>query len=470
MRRNIKAPNPTYTFKLSLITDSTGVAIYETDSITAMFSYLSTYTLVANTTLRFNTSDNYVITSTLSLNNNTAFTLTIRNIKGFNPSIDGNNTLTTLLSTNNGRLVFDGITFKNAVVQSSDVGQTIVRIFGGANARFITFKNCVFSHGFCAIRGTDNIRDLTIQDCKFYQVGNGSLRLGNGANTFPDLQDVIVERCLFIDDLNGGIIPNGNGTLRYQCLALFKGAQNIRISNCIFKQSQENIIAVETSDNVLIENILTTECGIANPAAEMIQVISSNLVTVRNCYIYPHVNFTKADLALSFCSNIRVYYCSLLSNPSTATQGSLSLFRSKTVLEIAGNIIQGGISYPVNNDAGYVGTLATDYVSEHDNVILMYNDFEGLIDISNLNITSIRVQIQFQTSFSSYQSTYSRGQNSVSGRSTRLVVSGVRDTGDVFLLGRNSIGYKLVTSQISTITTDLSGRTRTYPTSPGAFN
>lgn len=470
MRRNIKASNPTYTYKMSLITDSTGAVITETDSITTMFSYLSSNPLTANSTLRFNTSDNYVITTTLTLNNNTAYTLTIRNIKGFNPSIDGNNTLDTLLSTTNGKLVFDGVIFKKALVQASDIGQTIVRINGGANARYITFKNCIFSHGYCGIRGTDGIRDLTVQDCKFYQVSNCSLRIGNGANPFPDLQDVIIERCFFRDDLNEAVIPNGDGILKYQPLLLVKGCQNIRISNCIFKQTQENNIAIETSDTVIVENITTTDCGIAAPAAEMIQISNSNIVTVRNCYIYPDANFTNNSLGITYSSNIRIYYCSILSNPNTASQGGLSLFRSKTVLEIAGNIINEGIYYPVNNDAAYVGTLATDYVSEHDNVILISDDFAGLIDISNLNIADIRVQIQFQTSFATYQSTYSRGGNSVSGRSTGLLISGVRDTGDVFLLSPSSVGYKLVPSQISTITTDLSGKTRTYPTSPGAFH
>lgn len=470
MRRNFKDPNPTYTYKLSLITDSTGIVIYETDSITTMFSYLSSNPIVANSTLRFNTGDNYIITSTLTLNNNTSFTLTIRNIKGFNPSIDGNNTLATLLSTSNGRLVFDGITFKGALVQASDIGQTIVRIFGGANARYITFKNCNFTHGFCAIRGTDNIRDLTIQDCKFYQMQTASIRIGNGLNTFPDLQDVVIERCLFIDDLNGGIIPNGDGVSKYHPLILVKSCQNIRISNCIFKQSQEGSIAIETSDTVIIENIITTECGIAAPANAILQVDSSNLVTVRNCYIYPSTSFTNNDMIINVCSNVRVYYCSLLSNPSTASQGTLSLFRSKTVLEIAGNLIQQGIYYPINNTSGYVGTLSTDYVSEHDNVILNSSEFSPLIQIENLDTGNFSVQLQFQISFPTYQSTYNRGQNSVYGLSTLLDVSGIRDTGDPFLLTKRSIGYKLVQSQIASITTDCSGITRNYPTSPGAFN
>lgn len=468
MRRRYTISNPTYTYKLSLITTSNNSVIYETDSITTMFTYLSTYTLVANTTLRFNTSDNFLISSTLNITNNTIYTLNITNITGFNPSIDGQNTLGTLFGLTGGNFIINGIIFKNALVQASDIGQTIMRIYGGSLSNNITIKFCIFSHGYCAIRGTDIIKNLTIQDCKVYQVDSCSFRLGNGLNTFPDITNLIIERCQLIDDLNGGIIPNGTGSSMYQPLMLLKGTQGLRVSNCRFNQTQQGIIAIESSNTVIVENIISTNGGIAAPGIGLMDISYSTNIIVRNYYAYPSSTFTSNCLIINYSSNIKVYYCTLLSNGQN--QGALSLFRSNTVQEIAGNIIQQGIYYPVDNRASYIGTLATDYVSENNNVIMTLQTFDGLISISNLNIANIQVQIQYQTSFSSYQSTYTRGQSSVSGISTLLLINNYTSAGDKFVPSSNSIGYKLVQSQISTITTDTTGKIRTYPTNPGAFD
>jgi hypothetical protein len=466
MRRNFKVAPPTYAFKLSLITTATGAVIYETDSITTMITYMSTYTLVADTTLRFNTSDNFTISSTLDVVNNTAFTLTITTATtGFFPSIDGQNTVLTLFTISGGNIVVDGITFKNAVVQATDVGQMIFRIFGAFDNA--TIRNCTFSHGFCAIRGTDNLTNITIEDCKIFQVDSGGFRLGNGANPFPDLTNLTITRCQFIDDLNGGVIPNGYGS-RYNPIVLLKGASTVSVSNCIFEETQEGAIAIETSDPVTISNIQCYDTGIANPADYMIKVDGCTNVIVQNCFVQANSAYTNgACLGIIFSSDIRVYYCSLV---SPNTQG-LSLLRSKVVEEIAGNIIVNGIYYPVDNTS-YTGTIATDYQSENNDIMTAVDNFTSIIEILDTTYSgTFRVTIEFSPlPFADYQSVELRGQNSQIGLNSQVLITGAINTGRVVLPSPTSLGYKLVAAQISTITTDCTGTTRTYPTNAGAFN
>ncbi len=467
-------------YKITYKTTATDAVLYESDGLADMWTYIGTHTITDAVTLQFNTSDTFLIDNTLAFSfANAGFLFTVKAASGHTPVFDVQLKQPSVMSSNMNNIWFEGLTFQNA--DPNTANGCIIRQYG--NTHDVTYKTITAIHGFCGMRGTGGITNLTIEGFSCEEVGAGALRLGDGAAvTEFDLYNLVVKNCKFSDRLNGANISGT--TSKHSPYLLLKKADRMQVENISFPEGIScGLGQFESSRDVVLKNILLNNFGANGYNSFGISTHGCNGVTIENMFVKPIADgvgktcyFSQND------QNIKIFHSSFIT--TNTSDVCVNFATAKKILAIAGSIFVGKPNFsPLAigfSNSGYTATTATDFVSEHDNIFICSELYTALIGFSNLSDVNNGSYTKLLSSLGSlsaanYKATYARGQNSYFGNDvskitleTRLNQDGT--TSPAVYLSDASWGRQHIKSTLGGITADLTGASRSNPTDAGAYD
>ena len=514
-------------YNLTLL-DSNNNVIRNDNSLTSMMSFIgSSYSFTQPTTLQFNNSNTYYLTSMLQVEfNNNGHTFSMINYPGQRPVLDVQQLDLTVLYVGMSNFSISGFHLKNArpcsIPAGGDEGGTILRLLG--NSSNINVNDMILDTGFCGIRATTNISNLRITNITVLSVWALGFRLGTGAwldqygrNTYYnydiaarpkvqspsafDMENVYLENITCIDNLNGGTVSgtqqpgNPSGSV-YSGGFILKITNGLTVKNAVL--TGKSVVAVENSYNVLLDSIYAH--NITN--SEVFLISQTDGLTIQNSYAQDVNDGSSRYLsAIDYCRNISMYY-----NTFTSLNSSCAylLFTNTMIMkELAGNIFQGynnpamGVQFATNASInsgtygfGYTASMAQDWLSEHDNVWSTYGSYYPWFELSGLgasggalpfNATDTSVSISNPALTDKYTPDtyqgYGYGNNSqfvlypdgLLPLTTRINPDG--STSSAVYLDPTSAGSQGIPAPLTGLTfSDLGGYIRVYPTDMGAFD
>lgn len=491
----INPTQPTPAFRVSVI-EGTNTVLYENDDINDVISYLDGLTITNPITVQFNSNDTFYLTGgswTINYSNGSNL-FTVKSLSGYRATIDGQSLSDTVITIVSNNVVWDGVNVINAFTSDSDAGGTIIR-FGSTQSN-ITIKNCLLRYGFTGIRGTTDVTGLTIDNVTIEEVNYGSIRVGAGFFSNPDmyedfslrtsseydLHDVSITNITCYDTLNGGNVPGT--TQPYSPLILVKMTENLVIENTKFS-GVGNRIAVEDSTNVLINRALIPD---KDASGYGIGVTGTDILTVSNSFINTISGSPVTMFYMSVNGNIK-----LIQNTFVGINqfDNLNFQSLRQIIKVVGNLISLDYNTPMPfgiistiNGVSYDASLANDFQEEHDNVIWNNNEFEDSLYVSRIlsgNTLSVRVSNTFGGAIldTTYRSTYSGYGVNSSFIDTGFVTLTTRTNPDSTTSGpyylpssySSTNGRNMISSSVDPLAAiDCAGYERVYPTDAGAFD
>ena len=489
-------------YKLSLINDTTSVIIYESDSLSSMMTYLSTYTISAPTTLQFNTSDTFPITSILTFNfSNGANLFRVKAKAGAVPIIDAQNALASVMLSSMSNFEWNGVNLHNANI--NDVAGCIVR--HNANTINITYANMKFKRGYCAMRATGSqdgsgnttaiIENMTIRDCVVEDTINGSFRLGNGDNpvitatsdfnsrtdAYYDMKNITIENVTLVDNFNKG--PVTGYATGFMGMLILKKTLNLTVRNFVCNNTSESLFQIESGKNVLIDKMICDNFGCRGLSNQQgINITNVDGMTIKNTFVKPNADtIGKTLVNLVNIRDLNMYYNSII----YVNTGDIPINTDKLArVRLIGNLFKSSGSYNpcsivFTRQYGYTPSIAQDLLAEDYNVFCSAGTYNvGLKIVDNITTpVAVNVEVQINTTGAkitpaTYRSTYNLGANSAFVITTAITtttrINPDATTSRPFYLSDASSGRNLVSSQQGGITIDCFGFTRTYPTDAGA--
>lgn len=478
---------------ISIRRDSDNLQLATFNTVEEVKTYMNTFNFNTNISIVLNSDSTYRLSSKWTLNyNNGAYTLTIKGKERLssNPVIDGNGNISDIfriamshvridrLKIRSGKYVADGAAFGD--------NYSGALISQQANTSDIRYTNLILHQGMRGMRigaanGTNqpNISEVLIDQVVFTELTGIAIQVGiiNSISGQPEsrtdasysLNNVIIRNVTVKDTKNQGFIENSGA--RYSGQVQCRGVNNLTLQDIVSDQNQKQPFYIIASKNVLIDRCKATNFSLNTGSGykAAFHIESSELITIQNSF----AQHTFENVYILGSSGIKLYYNTF--DTQQASVRAVSMSDVRLVQDIQGNIIAAkgdniynscfGISF--YRGAGYIPTIANDFVSEQNNLFIAQSnilEFSGL-DAGN---TPLSVRVAFPTTFANYKSNYARGQNSVVSPYSSLSFTEVN--GVYGYLASNSVGRNFVASQISSINVDLANHLRSYPSSAGAYD
>jgi gliding motility-associated-like protein len=258
---------------------------------------------------------------------------------------------------------------------------------------------------------------------------------------------------------------------RYSGQIQCRGINNLTLQDIDSDQNQRQPFYIVSSKNVLIERCRATSFSLNNGSGfkAAFHIESSEIITIQNSF----AQHSFENVYIAGSTRIKLYHNTF--DTKQASSRAVSLADARLILDIQGNIFAAkgdnafnsclGISF--YRGAGYIPTIAKDFVSEQNNLFITTSnilEFSGL-DAGN---TTLSVRVAFQTTFSNYKTTYSRGQGSGFGAYSTLSFTELN--GVAGYLAETSAGRDFVSAQVSSINLDILKNPRSFPTDAGAYD
>ena len=509
--------------KLSLVyTNDATIIVHEEDDLSTMMTWISSYTITGPVTLQFNTNDTFTMSSQLSFGfNNGGYTFSVMSINGNRPTLDVMNLDKTVVQSGMSNFYMGGFTFKNArpvsVPGGGDEGGTIIRVLG--NTSNVTFDNLILDGGFCGVRGTTKITNLTLSNLTVLNVWAGCFRLGNGYwltngnydfDQRPldgyDMYNLVIRNITAVDNLNGGTVsgtqqpgnPSGNN---YSGVLLLKMFHTIDMSH-VTVSTGGDCLAIENCFNVNLSyiNIYNMSKG-----GRGFLISKTDVLTIAQSYCSDITDGSSRYLAfIDYVRSLKMYNNTFFSlNPNCAFVYGANMMK---VVEIAGNVFMGNVycglgfslaststlisqeGAPSDGSFTYSATLANDWLSDHDNLYSSNGAFTNFIQLSNFapgglggfSASGTTLNVRNAGSNTYTPATYLSNGYGVNNQwayyptnftlSTRVNVDG--STSSSVYIPNGYYGRNAINSAIPGISypLDLAGNTRTYPTDMGAYD
>jgi hypothetical protein len=483
-------------FKISVI-EGTNTILYEDDDINNVKLFLDDLTITNPITVQFNSNDTFILNSgSWNINySNGSNLFTVKSLSGYRATVNGqalSNTVVTLTSNN---IVWDGVNVASGFTSNSDLGGTIIRF--GDNQSNITIKNCLLKYGFVGIRGTTDVTGLTIDNVTIEEVNEGSIRIGGGFFSNPDmyedfdlrtsseydLHDVSVTNITCYDTLDGGNVPNT--TEPYSPLILIKMTENLVVDNIKFS-GVGNRLAIEDSTNVSINRVLVPD---KDSVGYGISVTGTDIVTISNSFIK---TISGSSVTISYLAVVR--NLKLIQNTFVGINllDNTNFTALRRILKVVGNLTSGdnnGLLYfsiaTDINGTPYIGSLSEDFQEENNNVAWNNQSFSDQLYVGNV-LSGGTADLRVRSSGSSgtltpatYRSTYSGYGVNTSFIDTGFVELTTRTNPDSSTSGpyylpstySSTNGRNMITSSVDPLAEiDCAGYERVYPTDAGAFD
>jgi len=478
---------------ISVRRDSDNIQLATFNTIEEVKVYMNTFNFNTNISIVFNHAITYSVKSKWTLNyNNANYTLTIKGKDGLTsyPSIDAggltsdlfriamNHVRISQLKLRSGKYTSDGAAFGD-----NYSGALISQQSGTSDCRY---TNLVLHQGMRGIRigaanGTDqpNISDVLIDKVVLTELTGIAIQVGiiNSISGQPEsradasytLNNVTIRNVIMKDTRNQELIESSGA--RYSGQIQCRGINNLTLQDIHSDQNQKQPFYIIASKNLLIDRCKATNfslnTGTGYKAAFHIE--SSEIITIQNSF----AQHSFENVYILGSTGIRLYHNTF--DTKQASARAVSLPDARLILDIQGNIFAAkgdnaynsclGISF--YRGAGYIPTIANDFVSEQNNLFITTSnilEFSGL-DAGN---TSLSVRVAFPTTFANYKSNYLRGQGS--GLASYSSLSFSELNGVSGYLADGSIGRDFVSAQINTINLDILKNPRNYPTDAGAYD
>ncbi len=488
-------------YKLSLFNTSNGNKVVETDSLTDMMTYLASFPFNQPTTLQFNTSDTFTVTSNLAFNfSNAGRLFTVKAKTGQTPIIDGNNAIPTLLNIAMSNFVLDGIKFINGDLSNS--AGALLRVNSSTNN--ITIKNTKFKRGYCALRATgviDNsgnvssyIDGLTIKDCTVEDMINGSFRIGNGdtfglpassnlslrTSDYYDVKNVSIENITLIDNFNKGVIT-GQAT-GFMGMLILKRISDLTVKNVVCNNTSESILQINGCEKIVVDKVVVDNFGCRGLSNQQgIYIENTDGCTLTNTIVKANEDGVgKMVTGLYNVRGLKAYY-----NTFSYTNSSDTPFLAEkmAVVRLLGNIFKSsGYSNPCTmsftTDNGYVPSLSQDLLEENYNVFCSDGSYNVNLKLySSPTSGAVDTEVQINSTGSkitpaTYRTNYNLGNNSVFTTDTSVLFSTRTNpnssTSNPVYISEGKQGRDLIPSIQKLVDVDALGFLRTYPTDAGA--
>ncbi len=459
----------TPTMDLTYFNTASGDLLFETDDIIEMADFLSVNQPTAPSTISFNSSMTKQITQKLVLINNSNHLLKVKKADdSFDVIVDVQNLDNTVLQLVGKNFELDGLTLMNADPVGDFNSGAILRIDSLSGS---TLKNLKLYHGFCGLRGTLNIVNVTADTIEFREVVEGSIRMGDGLNSGIDgqwdMRNINIRNLTFTDNLSGGTISGT--TKKFRPFLLLKKADMLLVENILLTDTIYSSIGdVESTNNLIFRNIICNQ-----KAVNGIQVFSSSGIEVSNYFFRPNGVDVSTGLYITLSDEIKLYYNTLLQ--ARVEDSACVLYLVKTIAKVRANIFQcsyNSTGLNIQFEAGsYTATIGTDLLDFNNNVYIgnstgqYYLTILALSDFNSGGYTRIFDFGDYTVPV--WKGTYLKDINSqFSTDSANLVF----EADGLHLQTGSPFGKNAIASQIDSITTDATNTLRTYPTDTGAFN
>lgn len=473
-----------------------GAAVtYESNNIDDVIAHLNTFPIVSDVTVRFN--DNTVHQPTggqwIVTYENTSFMFKVLAAPGASPTIDGQLLNATVISIGSSNVIWDGVNVINAFTADTDTGGTIIRLQGYQS--YVTIKNCLLRRGFVGIRGTTDISNLNIENVTIEEVNYGSIRIGGGAFSNPDMYEdfdlrtsadydmhnVSIKNVTVLDTLAGGNVPGT--TQPFSPLILTKMTENISI-DMVKASGTGSCVVNETSTNLSINGLFADE--ISGGFGMSIQ--GTDFVTISNNFLKPKAGPDVTMIYMNVARNISFIHNSFI---GINQFDNLNMSNLRRILKVVGNLVsldyEGplyfGIAASVNGVA-YTATMANDFQEEHDNVLWNNNQYIDMLTVTRI-LSGSDLKVRKSNTFggaildTTYVSTYAGYGVNTSFIDTGFVTLSTRINPDSSVseacylpdVYPTSDGRNMILSSVSSIAEfDAGGYYRVYPTDAGAFD
>jgi gliding motility-associated-like protein len=478
---------------ISVRRDSDNVQLATFNTIEEVKVYMNTFNFNTNISIVFNNAGSYPLSSKWTLNyNNTNYSLTIKGKDGLAtyPFIDAGGVTSDLfriamnhvrisqLKLRSGKYTSDGAAFGD--------NYSGALISQQANTSDCRYTNLILHQGMRGIRvgaanGTNqpNISDILIDQVVCTELTGIAIQVGilNSVSGEPEsrtdasytLNNVII-RNITIRDTKNQLDIEGSAAKYYGQIHC-RGINNLTLQGIDSDQNQKQPFYIVASKNILIDRCKATSYSLSTGTGfkAAFHIESSELITIQNSY----AQHTFENVYLSGSTGIRLFHNTF--DTKQANLRAVSLSNVRLILDVQGNLFvskgdaidRAAIGGSFYRGAGYIPTIANDFLSEKNNLFISSSyilSFSGL-DAGNLPLT---VRTTAATTFDNYKTTYSRGQGSGFAAYSSLnfaVINGVSG-----YLADGSAGRDFVSSQISTINLDILKNPRNYPTDAGAYD
>jgi len=478
---------------ISIRRDSDNIQLATFNTIAEVKSYLMTFNFNTNISIVFNRDTIYALGSKWTLNYaNSIYTLTIKGKEGLTsyPVIDAaginsdifriamNHVRIDRLKLRSGKYIADGAAFGD--------NYSGALISQQANTSDSQYTNLILHQGMRGIRigasnGTNqpNISEILIENVVCTELTGIAIQVGvlSSVAAEPEsrtdasytLNNVMIRNVQLKDTKNQDLIENSG--LRYSGQIQCRGINNLTLQDVNSDQNQRQSFLIVGSKNILIDRCKATNFSLNTGTGfkAAFHVESSEIITIQNSF----AQHSFENVYIQGSSGIRFYHNTF--DTKQANLRAVSFSNVRRVLDIQGNLFVskgdaidratiGGSFY---RGAGYIPTIANDFVSESNNLFITSSfifSFSGL-DAGNLPLT---VRTTTGTSFGNYKSSYSRGQGSDFAAYSLLSFSELNGVSGY--LSYTSIGRNFVSSQINTINQDILKNPRNYPTDAGAYD
>jgi hypothetical protein len=478
---------------ISVRRDSDNIQLATFNTIAEVKSYMSTFNFNTNISIVFNKDTTYVLGSKWTLNYaNSNYTLTIKgkpDLPAY-PLIDAGGITSDIFRVDMSHIRIDRLKLRSGKYTAD--GAAFGDNYSGAlisqqaNTTDTRYTNLILHQGMRGIRvgaanGTNqpNISDVLIDKVVLTELTGIAIQVGiiNSVGGQPEsrtdasytLNNVTIRNVILKDTRNQELIESSGARFygQIQC----RGINNLLLQDIVTDQNQKQPFYIVASKNVLVDRCKATNfslnTGTGYKAAFHIE--SSEIITIQNSF----AQHSFENVYILGSTRIRLYHNTF--DTKQASVRAVSLPEARLILDIQGNIFAAkgdnafnsciGISF--YRGAGYIPTIANDFVSEQNNLFITTSnilEFSGL-DAGN---TALSVRVAFPTTFANYKSSFSRGQNSAISSYSSL---SFRELNGVYgYLGSNSIGRNFVSANIAGIEVDLANNPRTFPSSAGAYD
>ncbi|WP_305661242.1 gliding motility-associated C-terminal domain-containing protein [Daejeonella sp.] len=478
---------------ISVRRDSDNIQLATFNTIAEVKSYMITFNINTNISIVFNRDSTYALGSKWTLNYaNSNNTLTIKGKDGLMsyPVIDAGGITSDIfrvamshvridrLQLRSGKYTADGAAFGD--------NYSGALISQQANTADTRYTNLILHQGMRGIRigaanGTNQpyISDVLIDKVILSELTGIAIQVGiiNSVGGQPEsrtdasytLNDVTIRNVILKDTRNQELIESSGA--KYYGQIQCRGINNLLLQDIETDQNQKQPFYIISSKNIKIDRCKATNfslnTGTGYKAAFHIE--SSEMITIQNSFS----QHTFENVYIQGSTGIRLYHNTF--DTKQASARAVSMPDVRLILDIQGNIIAAKGDNPYNScigitfyrGAGYIPTIANDFVSEQNNLFITTSnilEFSGL-DAGN---TTLSVRLAFPTTFANYQTNFSRGQGSSFAAYSSL--SFVEINGVSGYLSDTSVGRDFVSAQINAINLDLQKNPRKYPTDAGAYD
>lgn len=478
---------------ISVRRDSDNLQLATFNTIEEVKTYMNTFNFNTNISIVFNSDSTYSLSSKWTLNyNNGAYTLKIKGKDGLSsyPVIDGAGNVSDIFRVAMSHIRIDRLKLRSGKYNAD--GAAFGDNYSGAlisqqaNTADTRYTNLILHQGMRGIRigaanGTNqpNISDVLIDQVVLTELTGIAIQVGiiNSVSGQPEsrtnasytLNNVIIRNVVLNDTKNQELIEASGA--KYSGQIQCRGINNLNLQDIVSDQNQRQPYYIVASKNVLIDRCKATNfslnTGTGYKAAFHIE--SSELVTIQNSF----AQHTFENVYIYGSAGIKLYHNTF--DTQQATVRAVSMSEIRLVQDIQGNIIAAKGDSPYSScigisfyrGAGYIPTIANDFVSEQNNLFIAASN---ILELSGLDAgnTPLSVRVAFSTTFANYKSNYSRGQNSVVSPYSSLSFSEIN--GVYGYLASNSAGRNFVASQISGIDVDLAKNIRLFPGDAGAYD